>query len=1156
MFTVQVPNTVFATQTSLTEGPDHDDILGTAGNDLVIGAVSTLPNQLTTLGPADIIRGGSGGEDMLSITFTGESPQAVGWLSQDMDIFQVRAFNSGDSFVNAIDMIGTSTIWFDNNTGDTDFENVQNVVNLVATGGDFNADISYAAGVAGGAVQDQEILVQGTDADFDIYGGVANLWLQANGAASSLDIGSDATTVMVKGTAPSLYIDQHGASVATFDATQFAGDLEADLYVGNGSGTATVDTFSGADDLYLYADSSSTVAINTRAGADYVDVRNAFRVELLLGDGDDSAYIGTWGSIGSGGVDVNSGKGEDSLSIYTSGGAFVRTGDGTDTLELGYVGGSADVKTGWGHDQVTNSGGVSGYLTIDLGLGNDTLSTYAGGGASVIAGEGDDNVNITGTQGSLDIRVGAGNNTMAANMSGAWWQVGNFFSGDGNDSLTVTSSGYVNATLRGGNDTVNVQGGVSQAMNLQLGAGDDVVNIGSNYLSGSDVITGDVGTDTMTATNLDFLSSGSAFGGTTGVEKVSVGQGSASFSGVATGANTALINDYTFTGNMDSKLSMTELLNNVTIRTSDNGGAATDFVLGLAVAGGTANFSSTLSANSEFGVFETVNVGTLNVTTVDNQIVGAPTLVLGGSGVFMGDASLTTLNLSGNTNVTMESIVAPSLATLNAGAVTGNVRLGLDDVADNITVTTGSGNDNIERTDGSTNFTISTGLGNDTVGAGGGNDNINLGDGTDLVQYASADLDDFDTVNGGAGTDTIQITSGGLTENDDDFFFKISGVETWLLNDDTDTLTLGNIAQSSGLQRISLGNGNNLVTLAASYSSALELTLGTASDDTVNAGLSGATLTVKAQSAALNGSDVLTGGTGLSDELQITAITGSTNLDGMTAFEKVTVVPDYAGSLTITAVDSNVAAGATLTVTGSNNSIFSPTGALVFDGSAETDGKFVITSGYGNDAITTGAGADSITSGEGNDIVSSGTGNDTVNSGGGDDFVVGDLGNDLINGGAGNDTLYGDLGSPFPASGGNDTINAGSGADVVFGGLGADIIDVGAGDGNVDTLYYTSVAESAGAIVDQVSGFLGGVGGDVINLTFFTPSQAFVGNGSSFGQSQALIVNGDGIIQVVFQVDDQVLWADVNDDGALNADDLQIHLIGVTALDAGNLALS
>ena len=79
MFTVQVPNTVFATQTSLTEGPDHDDILGTPGNDLVIGAVSTLPNQLTTLGPADIIRGGSGGEDMLSITFTGESPQAVGW---------------------------------------------------------------------------------------------------------------------------------------------------------------------------------------------------------------------------------------------------------------------------------------------------------------------------------------------------------------------------------------------------------------------------------------------------------------------------------------------------------------------------------------------------------------------------------------------------------------------------------------------------------------------------------------------------------------------------------------------------------------------------------------------------------------------------------------------------------------------------------------------------------------------------------------------------------------------------------------------------------------------------------------------------------------------------------------------------------------------
>jgi len=106
----------------------------------------------------------------------------------------------------------------------------------------------------------------------------------------------------------------------------------------------------------------------------------------------------------------------------------------------------------------------------------------------------------------------------------------------------------------------------------------------------------------------------------------------------------------------------------------------------------------------------------------------------------------------------------------------------------------------------------------------------------------------------------------------------------------------------------------------------------------------------------------------------------------------------------------------------------------------------------------------------------------------------------------------------------------------------------------VDRVYYTSVAESAGGIVDQVSGFTGGAGGDVIDLTFMAGTFAWTNNAASFGQAQALLINGNGTIEVVYQADDQVLWADVNDDGALNADDLQIHLIGVTALDAGNVA--
>jgi len=84
-------------------------------------------------------------------------------------------------------------------------------------------------------------------------------------------------------------------------------------------------------------------------------------------------------------------------------------------------------------------------------------------------------------------------------------------------------------------------------------------------------------------------------------------------------------------------------------------------------------------------------------------------------------------------------------------------------------------------------------------------------------------------------------------------------------------------------------------------------------------------------------------------------------------------------SYNLTTNDATVAAGATLIV---DASALGASKALTFDGSAETDGHFIIRGGAGNDVLTGGQDGDTfnLTKG-GNDTVTGGAGDDTVNMG-------------------------------------------------------------------------------------------------------------------------------------------------------------------------------
>jgi VCBS repeat-containing protein len=293
--------------------------------------------------------------------------------------------------------------------------------------------------------------------------------------------------------------------------------------------------------------------------------------------------------------------------------------------------------------------------------------------------------------------------------------------------------------------------------------------------------------------------------------------------------------------------------------------------------------------------------------------------------------------------------------------------------------------------------------------------------------------------------------------------------------------------------------------------------------------------------AALDAGDAVDGGGG-KDIVAIQGnysgglILGTHNLDNVETLSILTHSDTRFGggsptgySYDITSVDANVAAGHQLIV---NASSLESGENFTFDGSAETDGGFLIYGGAGTDNLTGGANTDVFFFAEGRYNAG-----DTVNGGGGNDILVlrGDYSgvnavtfggeaftsietvtlmsasdtrffgggtrysydittndNNLaegatmtFNGGAlrADETLRfngsAETDGNFRIFGGdgNDGIVGGAGHDLIYGGLGADTMAGGAGN---DVFRYQSVAESTTSARDTIQDF---TLGDLIDLS-------------------------------------------------------------------------
>ncbi|QAY77403.1 calcium-binding protein [Sphingosinicella sp. BN140058] len=147
--------------------------------------------------------------------------------------------------------------------------------------------------------------------------------------------------------------------------------------------------------------------------------------------------------------------------------------------------------------------------------------------------------------------------------------------------------------------------------------------------------------------------------------------------------------------------------------------------------------------------------------------------------------------------------------------------------------------------------------------------------------------------------------------------------------------------------------------------------------------------------AALTGADVANGGDG-ADSVILDGVYAGLTFSG-SSLQSIEIIRLLSGGgsndYSLTMSDGNVVTGGFMTI---NAADLVAGENLTFIATAETDGRYVVNSGGGNDILAGGSK---------NDQFDSGAGNDSLYGGVGDDVLHGGLGSDLLNGGAGWDTF-------------------------------------------------------------------------------------------------------------------------------------------------------
>lgn len=543
----------------------------------------------------------------------------------------------------------------------------------------------------------------------------------------------------------------------------------------------------------------------------------------------------------------------------------------------------------------------------------------------------------------------------------------------------------------------------------------------------------------------------------------------------------------------------------------------------------TVQFQDSVVAGTSDAVNLTVNdaaIGTLTIGSVSSANTGVETvnIATAGQATTIGtlNTALSTLNVSGDQNLTITTLANATLVDVNADTMTGGLTMGFSASASDIAVDTGTGDDNIN---------ASANTGDVTANLGAGDDLINMG----------ANMTSTDTVDGGADSDTLAVdivatAANGAGTAAGETFANTTNIETLQFTAVTGgtldagefvavTNTDGSGAVAAGVTTYDFDGGLNAGVILQNVADNSTVMV----DDTgVKAGAAGQAITVT------NATDGAADTTNLVFDIDTANdATGAVTLNTAETINVAVndaIVPPTAGAVVngVTLASLSSTDMTTLNVTGNGNFTVAgvittgalatvdasgSTGALsiniddVTDVSAATAQNVSVTSNNANDTITLGGannfGSYTVSSGNGDDAISltsdatataaahtvtagdsdtTTVGNGTITVAGGASATVTagdngwtvttDTGADNITTGAGADIIN--------AGTGNDTVVAGAGNDIITAGRGVDNLSGGDGDDQFNFVYGTTPATEGITSADTVDG---GAGTDTLNIT-------------------------------------------------------------------------
>jgi len=834
-----------------------------------------------------------------------------------------------------------------------------------------------------------------------------------------------------------------------------------------------------------------------------------------------SDYIGMVNSSWYNAFTINAGAGDDTIE-WSGANILLYAGKGNDSVHI--------VGVGW-------SDPVAGYLTVDGGAGNDSLSigTNLGGisdyYSSIHGGTGNDLIRIYGNY--VTILGGAGNDSIS--------NIG--------DTVTINAGA--------GNDYIDNDG---NEVIIDAGKENDIVSLSSySYYSKNTLIqyTSGDGNDTIFNFNSDDTlkiggGTGSYFSKTSGNDViVTVGEGKITLVGAASLSKVNIDGVWkdpaflTVTNSTKSPVTVDSVVKTVDASKRTSAIKITGNKLANSISGGTKNDSifggadndSILGNAGNDKLFGEVGNDSLNGGNGADTLSGddGNDILLGGAGKdsLNGGNGADTLSGGNDNDILVGRDGNDSLNgdkgndTINGGNDNDKIFGGVG----NDSLNGGNGADTLSGDDG--NDILLGGAGNDSLWGGAGNDTLIGNDGNDIFIYEAGNdfISDYT-----AGQDKIQIASGKISKTSlsgSDVLFTIGKGSLTVKNAKGKTISLidsAGKASSTVVGAQALTNSNKAsVTIAADMGAvdasartkAIKIT-GNALANTISGGTKNDSIFGAAGNDSIignagndklygdAGNDVLLGGKG-NDSLwggaDNDSLWGNAGKDVFIYETGKDVIADFtagqdkiqiaSGKISKTSLKGSdvlfTIGKGSLTVKNAKGKTISLLDSAGKASSTVVGAQALTNSNKAN--VTIGADMGFVDSSKRTKAISI-TGNslaNTISGGIKNDSIYGADGNDSILGNAGNDKLYGDAG--------NDILLGGKGNDSLWGGAGNDSLW---GDAGKDTFFYTA-NEGTDRIFDYEAG-------DMLKILNADGNDGSFKSSKFSGGDLTLTINGGGKI--------------------------------------------